>query len=266
MCPKQFKTPPLVIDDLNLLLGMFGKRFGRHILFVFLLTLVLKQTISGTCSFCKPCRWKREPELKLTFNYANKIYNLFYIRHGIRLPSMIQHCVSNQMEIAFINSKKMVGNISVILKNNQIICQIGIGGYVPKQRRRCKTKACIDWQSIVKNRNPKVQPDCLMLSDRDWYRKGGPVYRLFAGAKQCQYKISQFLCERDQARDNTKASTTTSLFTSEPSAPLDQNYTAMSLRQNYRTISLRQNYTAISVWPSLTDVKSTMVKGKVMAS
>ena len=108
----------------------------------------------------------------------------------------------------------------------------------------------IRW-TLVKNRNPKIDNDydCLMLSDRAWKEKGGPVYRLFAGVKQCKHKISQFLCERDMARNNTNASvTTTSLFTLGQNALLDQNYTA------------------ISVWPSLTHVKSTMIKGKVTAS
>ena len=226
------------------------------------------QIISGTCQKEKWLR-KQDLELKLTFNYRDKIYKLFYIRGG-STPSIgiIKHCKSNKMEIAFINSKKMVDDISDILKNNQAICPIAVGGYLTKQSSKARITASeINWESMMKDR--EMHTNCLVLSDYDPKTRqyGGPVYTVFAWLRYCHQEISQFLCERDRARNNTNASiTTTSLFTSDHNASPGQNYTAISPHQNYRTISLGQNYTTISVWPSLTDVKSTMVKGKAMAS
>ena len=95
----------------------------------------------------------------------------------------------------------------------------------------------------MKNRNPKVHTDCLMLSDWDKKKKksGGPVYHLWAGARYCQQGISQFLCEMN----NTKSSV---LFPSE------------------HKVSAAQANTAISVLHSLGAVNRTKVKGKAMAS
>ncbi len=242
------------------MIEMCGKGIWINFLRLFLLTLVLKQTLCGTCSLWKrnaERSRKKEPELKLTFNYGNKIYKLFYIQNGSPLHGKIHHCTSNEMEMAFINSKKMVGDISDILKNNQVICEIAIGGYAPKQSKTHPSTSWINWESIVKERNLEVHIDCLAFSD--WDRKkqgfGGPVYRLCAGAKYCEengLNISQFLCEKDLAKSsthgtmasafeavkstmqlaqhNTNASiTTTVLSTLEQNTPLGQKYTAISL-------------------------------------
>ena len=236
------------------MIEMCGKGIWIHFLHLFLLTLVFKQTLSGTCSL-----WerngerlrKKEPELKLTFNYGNKIYKLFYIRNGLPLHGKIHHCTSNEMEMAFMNSKKMVGDISDILKNNQVICQIAIGGFAPKQSKTHPSTSWINWESIVKERNLEVHIDCLALSD--WDRKkqgfGGPVYRLFAGAKHCEQKeLSQFLCEKDLAKSSTHGT----------NAPVTTM--ALAFEAVKSTMDLAQNNTNASI------TNIVLVKGKATDS
>ncbi len=73
----------------------------------------------------------KTPELKLSFTYAKSMFKYFRQISAFSRKEVIDYCKTEHgMKIAFLSTTKAEREVSKILKGNQVLGEITVGGYL----------------------------------------------------------------------------------------------------------------------------------------